>query len=511
MISRETYWNIHRLHELDRLTPGQVARILGMSETTARKWLETAEYNGRKVREISSIVDRWTTHIDRMLARHPYTAMQIFQELAGQGYDGSYSTVRRYVIKVRPPQPQAFLELSFEPGEAAQVDFGSCGTLSCGNVNRRLSVLMAVLCDSRLMYAEFVLCERLEHFLECQKNAFEAFRGVPRRVIVDNCKCAVLRHARHGHVEFNPRYLDFAGHYDFETVACNVRSPHEKGIAENAIGYFKKNFLSGREFTGLDQANCALRHWLENVANVRVHGTTGERPIDRFAAAESAALKPLPAAPFDCAAVEVRRADNRCRVSFDGNAYSVPQRCAGKQLTVKAKPDAVLLYDKETLVARHQRCYARKCTIADPDHNAGIREQRRRAREQNLRRDFLAIGPVAENFAKGLEDRQLAPRSHIRKIMAMVEMYGSEAVEEALESAVRFQAFRAEYIEHLIMQTTRPNAPYRGALHVPKAGDLLDIDVRRPDLDLYTVDGQEADEQAPDNDPQHNQKGQNNE
>ena len=488
MITRDVFWEIHRLQKVDRLTPGQIGRQLGLSEKTVRHWLGRDAFSGRSPRAESSVLDRHKPRVKRLLDRHPYTAVQIMQFLAADGFEGSYNTVRRYVNEIRPPRHQAFLELLFEPGEAAQIDFGSCGLVPCGGAMRRLSVCMIVLCHSRLMHAEFMPCERLEHFLTCQRNAFEMFGGVPGRMIVDNCKCAVLRHGRHGHVQFNPRYADFAGHYGFEPVACNVRSPHEKGRVENGIGYLRRNFLAGRAFGSLAEAGTALRDWLDNTANVRVHGQTGERPRDRFEKSEAAALRPLPALPADCARVEARRADSRCRVFFDGNGYSVPERCAGMRLTLKAEPETVRIYDREDMVARHARCYDRNKSIVDPDHRQGMRLLRRRAREQNLVRDFLALGSAAEVFRRELENRQIAPRTHLRRIMALAEMHGSEPVHEALESAIEYAAFRAEYIEHLVLQRKRGARAQSGALHVPRAGDLLDLRVEEPDMTLYSID-----------------------
>ncbi len=487
MISRDTFWKIHRLHKLDKLTPGQIARRLELNEKTVRHWLGRDSFSGRSPRGEQSILDRHKPRVRMLLERHPYTATQIFQLLAADGFEGGYSTVRRYVSQTRPPKRQSFLELSFEPGEAAQIDFGHCGLVPCGSAMRRLSVCMIVLCHSRLMHAEFMPCERLEHFLACQKNAFERFGGVPRRMIVDNCKCAVLHHGRHGHVRFNPRYADFAGHYGFEPAACNVRSPHEKGRVENGIGYLKKNFLSGRVFSSLAEAGTALRDWLDNTANARVHGRTGERPRDRFENSEAPALLPLPTLPADCARVETRRADKRCRLFFDGNGYSVPERCAGMQLTVKAEPEIIRVYDREDMVARHARCYDRGKSIVDPDHQQGMRLQRRQAREQNLVRDFLAIGPAAEIFGQELESRQINPRTHLRRILALVEMHGAEPVHDALESAAEYAAFRAEYIEHLVLRKKHGAAAQSSALHVPRAGDLLDLRIESPDMGLYEI------------------------
>ncbi len=485
MINREVFWSIHRLHETQGLSPGQIAAQLALAEGTVRRWLAQPGFEERKQRELNKLLDEYGPRIGTWLADFSYSAAQIFQRLREDGYQGSYRTVRRYVSQIRPPVREAFLPLSFAPGEALQVDFGACGFVPCGRTTRRLSVLLATLCHSRLMEGVFFLSERQEHFLGGLSMILEKIGGVPARIISDNLKSAVLRHGRHGHVEFHPRYADFAGHYGFEPVACRPGRPQEKGIDENAIGYLKKNLTAGRQFNSLAEANTALRHWLETIANVRRHAATGEQPIERFERDEKPALRPLPASSFDSAVTELRQADTRCRFWFDGNAYSVPQKCAGQAVTFKATPETVLVYLREDLVARHPRCYDRKQEITDPDHYEEIKAERRRAREQNLSRDFLALGPAAAAFLAGLEEKQLNPRHHLRKILALAEMYGATPVAAAMTDAVTFAACRSEYVEHLVLHRRRNHGPAAGVLHVPRAGDLLDLRVSSPDLNIY--------------------------
>jgi transposase len=485
MINREVFWSIHRLHETQGLTPGQIAAQLALAEGTVRRRLAQPGFEARKQREVERLLDEYGPRIGTWLAEFPYSAAQIFQRLREDGYQGSYRTVRRYVNQLRPPVREAFLPLSFAPGEALQVDFGACGFIPCGQTTRRLSVLLGTLCHSRLLAGVFFLSERQEHFLEGLRLILEQIGGVPARIISDNLKSAVLHHGRHGHVEFHPRYADFAGHYGFEPVACRPGRPQEKGIDENAIGYLKKNLTAGRQFHSLAEANTALRHWLETIANVRRHAATGETPLARFERDEKPALRPLPAVPFDCAATESRRADTRCRFWFDGNAYSVPQKCVGQAVTLKATPDAVRVYLHEDLVVRHLRSYDRKQEIIAPDHYQEIKAERRRAREQNLSRDFLALGPAAAAFLAGLEEKQLNPRHHLRKILALAEMYGPAPVAAAMTDAVTFAACRSEYVEHLVLHRRRNHNPAGGVLHVPRAGDLLDLRVTPPDMNIY--------------------------
>lgn len=176
-----------------------------------------------------------------MLEKYPYSAAQVWQRLREQGFEGGYSMVKAYVGMVRPKPQPAFLKLAFAPGECAQVDWGSFGSVPVGQTSRRLSFLVMVLCYSRMMDVEFTVSQTLEHFLACHQHAFEFFGGVPQTVRVDHLKSAVLKRALGEAPVFNPKYADFAKHNGFRIVPCHVGKGNEKGRVENGGGYVKKN------------------------------------------------------------------------------------------------------------------------------------------------------------------------------------------------------------------------------------------------------------------------------
>ncbi|MGB8143901.1 MAG: IS21 family transposase, partial [Chromatiaceae bacterium] len=170
------------------------------------------------------------------LDAQPLSAQQVYQRLCEAGYAGGVSIVKDYVRRIRPRPREAFLTLAFAPGELAQVDWGDGGTIAVGDSRRRLSFFVMVLAWSRQMYVEFTLSQTMEQFLAAHINAFNAL-GVPKKVMVDNLRCAVLRHVRGEPAQFNPRYLDFARHYGFEIVACAPAKGNEKGRVERGVGY----------------------------------------------------------------------------------------------------------------------------------------------------------------------------------------------------------------------------------------------------------------------------------
>jgi hypothetical protein len=181
----------------------------------------------------------------------------------------------------------------------------------------------------------------MECFLAANRHALEYFGASTRRAMHDNLKTAVLDRIPGYAPVFNPRYLDFAAHYGFKPVACNVGRGNEKGRVENSIGYIQKNFLNGLEISSLEALNAQARRWMEQVANVRLHRETGKRPCDAFKE-EKPTLQPLPLAGYDISCGRRVRATNRCRVAFESNRYTVPFEHAGALLELRVEPDRIV-------------------------------------------------------------------------------------------------------------------------------------------------------------------------
>jgi transposase len=484
MISYEQFCHIKDLQTHQGLKPPQIAEVLDLDPRTVAKWVAEDHYRPRQPTQRTSKLDPFQPDIVRLLERYPYSATQIFDRISEQGFDGGYGIVKRYVRKVRPRRPPAFLTLSFAPGECAQVDWGSFGSVPVGSTRRRLSFFVMVLCYSRMLYVEFTVAQTMEHFLAGHQHAFEFLNAVPQKVMVDNLKSAVLKRALGQAPVFNPKYLEFAHHYGFSIVPCNVGQAHEKGRVEHAVGYVKKNFLAGLDIPDFSALGPAVRHWLDTVANVRVHGETKQQPLDLFAQ-EQPCLRPLPAHPFDIATVCPVRASRQFRITLDTNRYSVPAQYAGQPLTLKTYPDRLCLYADEQLIARHPRSYDRHQDCEDPDHPKALLLQRKKARDQKLFVRFLALAPQADAYYQKLQQRRINPLHHVRNIVALSEIYPPQAVTRALEDALSLGAFSSEYIANLLEQRARiPPAP-AGALHLTRREDLLDVTLEPPDLTLY--------------------------
>jgi len=344
-------------------------------------------------------------------------------------------------------------------------------------------VSLLVLCHSRMLYVEFTLSQSMEHFLACHQHAFEFFGGVPEKLMIDNLKTGVLQRPLGQAIVFNPKYLDFAQHYGFTIKACGVRKGNEKGRVENAVGYVKKNFLNGLELTQFNALNPAIKSWMDDIANVRIHGETRKKPVDCLAE-DLAVMRPVNPNAYDVARIESVRSTKLFRVSLDSNRYSVPAEYASQALLLKIYPQRLCIYYQEKLIARHVRCFDRHQDIEDPDHPKELLKQRRCAQEQKLFQRFIALSPKAGDYYQQMEHKRLNARIHVRKIVGLSEIYGTEAVARAMEDAFVYEAFSSEYIANLLEQQ-KNRLPEAKALHLTRSEDLLNITLDKADVSLY--------------------------
>ena len=275
MIDYSTYCRIHSMKNKEGLKISQIAGELKLDETTVSRWLKKPTYTVRKQGTRGSLLDPYKESITRMLQYHCYSAMQIFQRITENGYEGGYTTVKIFVRKIRPPRHKAYLSLSFDPGDCAQVDWGYAGMIDVGSTRRRLSFFVMVMCYSRMMYVEFTLSETQEQFLACHEHAFEYFGRCPRRVMIDNLKSAVLSHQRGHQAVYHPRFV-------------------------------------------IGAINPAVKIWLDEVANVRKHAVTRKRPVDMFKD-ERSLLHPLTSVPYDVGISHNVTANSQYRVIFKTN------------------------------------------------------------------------------------------------------------------------------------------------------------------------------------------------
>lgn len=482
MITYEQFCQIKSLCN-EGLTASQIARKLELTHQTVSGWMKQGSYRQRKQGQPKSKLDPFKNRVIALLDKHPYSVAQIFNILKQEGYLGGDTILGDYIRKVRPKRKPAYLTLSFGPGECAQVDWGSYGSVTVGNTTRRLSFFAMVLCFSRMLYVKFTLSQKMEHFLQCHQEAFEFFGGVPEKIMVDNLKSAVLEHRTGQPIVYNPHYLDFAKHYGFDPRACNVRRGNEKGGVENAVGYVKKNLLSGFDIHDFKVLEPATKTWLDTIANVRNHGTTHKKPIEMFEL-EKPKLRPLPIHRYDVGITEQMRVNKCFRITLDTNRYSVPFEYSSQLVKLKRYPDKLRIYHSDKLIAEHLRSYERRRDFENPDHVVELLKQKRKAREQHHLTGFLMLSPIAESYYRKLQTRRFNAPHHVEKILALSEIYGTQKTARALQDAHDLEAISCEYIANLLEQREK-RLPQPGALHLTRREDLLEIELPQADINAY--------------------------
>lgn len=486
---RESLWQeIRHLHD-QGLSRRAISRRLAIHRRTVRQALKSERPPKAVSRRRGSIVDPHRGWLLAKLEQFPeLTAARLFHLLKERGYEGGVSLVREVVAELRPRLKPVYQNLYFAPGECAQVDWGAWQMLDVEGGQRRISFFCMVLCHSRMLFAEFFLGEKMEHWLQAQRHAFEFFGGVPRKVMVDNCKTAVLRARSHSEpVQINPDYQAFADHYGFAIVACDPYQPQQKGRIENAVGYLKGAFLAGRPTAPPEVLNPAVRHWLDTQANSRIHGTTGRQPQQAFLDEEKAALAPLPGSPHPGTVVSSVCVNSVCRISVDTNRYSVGPQFASRRLILHADAQRLRLFTPEnTFVCEHLRSYGRNLQICDPQHVRELADRNHRRHDEIHVKAFLTLGCAAQTYLQGLREKRPDYPNHIRKINSLAQIHGVEAVARALMDAGEHQAFSADHIENLITARNRPLVQ-PGPLHVTRNRDLLELEIPQPNLDIYNT------------------------
>lgn len=270
---------------------------------------------------------------------------RIWQDLVGEhGFSGSYSSVKRFIRRHGGGTPLPFRRMECQPGHEAQVDFGSGAWVIEDDKKRRTHVLRIVLSHSRKGYSEAVFKQDAENFIRVLENAFHAFGGVPKTLVIDNLKAAVKK-ADWFDPELNPKMVAFARHYNFVILPTRPYTPRHKGKIESGIKYVKNNALKGRIFASLAEHNRFLAHWERQVADTRIHGTTRKQVGRHFREVEQPSLLPLVQERFPFYHEGRRKVNRDGHVEVAKAYYSVPPEYLGRQLWVRWDSRMVRIYN----------------------------------------------------------------------------------------------------------------------------------------------------------------------
>ena len=365
-----------RLHQLGWGTR-RIAAELGCSRTTVKRYLEAGGWVAYRPPRRGRRLDGLESWLAERFRQHRGNADVVRQDLAReQGIAVSLRTVERAVAPLRRAlraEARACLRFETPPGRQLQVDFGET-RVAVGGAAVRVYLFVATLGYSRRTFVQAFRHERQPAWLDGIEAAFRYFDGIPQEVLIDNARALVAHHdAATREVRFNERFHAFARYWGFRPRACAPYRARTKGKDERGVGYVKHNAIAGHGFGSWAALEGHLAWWLREIADVRVHGTTGEAPLRRFQRDEATTLRPLDGRPPFCQMRElVRRVQADCAIELDANSYSVPWRLIGQNLQVVVAGGRVSIRHDGREVAVHAEAAGRHQRILDPAHFHGV-------------------------------------------------------------------------------------------------------------------------------------------
>ena len=414
--------------------------------------LTSASDDGSRARGRPSDCEPWRDIIQSK-CNQGLSAQRIYQDLTSEhSFGGSYYTVRRFVRRLEPVQELPFRRLECEPGDEAQVDFGTGAPVITPDGKRhRTHVFRIVLSHSRKAYSEAVYRQTTDDFLRCIENAFRHFGGAPRRLVLDNLKAAVKK-ADWFDPELNPKVRSFAEYYGFVFWPTRPRTPRHKGKVEKGIDYVQSNALKARRFTRLEEQNAFLLDWELTVADTRIHGTTRRQVGKHFADVERAALVPLPLTPFPSFHEGRRTVHRDGHVEVKRAYYAAPPEYLAREVWVRWDSRLVRIFnDRMEQIALHPRKepggFSTPPEFIDPKKISGVEK----GAAWLLRRVTTRLGPKSTAWAEAMI--QARGVEGVRVLLGLLSLSGrhpTSAIEQACEIAQGYGEYRLRTIRALL-------------------------------------------------------------
>jgi len=497
MIKVEERERIRRAYYVEEKSIRQIARELHHSRATVRKAILAAEPAGYKLKKprpapvlgpYKEQINELLEENERLPKKQRRTGRQIYETIQAAGYTGSASRVRGYIADQRRETKQrpVYLPLEFDPGQDAQVDWGTAEVVLNGE---RLAVELFCmrLCYSRRLFIMAFPAQKQEAFFAGHVHAFHFFEGVPHRIAYDNLKTAVLRVLEGKNRQEQEQFTLFRSHYLFASRFCTVGQGHEKGRVEKGVGFGRRNYLAAvPEFETFAALNAhLLTSCLKDDAR-----QVDRQPVTIGTAweMERPKLRPLPPQDFECCASKPVALNGYSQVEYETNRYSVPTDQAYPKLMLRAYPFHLEVVHLDKIIARHPRCYQRKQDILDPLHYLPLLEQRPGAFDhaKPVRRWRETWPPVYERLlahlrAKWPEGKGV--REFVR-ILQLHQEYPADVVAQAVTQALDYGCGQFDGVQICLRQLISPETPFP-ALELAEWPELVGVGEQPVDLNCY--------------------------
>jgi len=464
----------------------RIARELGVDRVTVRRYLVAAEPKSPTNPQTGSVAlsdsnspanpqtgnlhlastgpdslcEPWKEYIEAGLAAG-LSVQRIHQDLITERqFEGSYHSVRRYVLRLSKTLELPFRRMEVEPGEEMQVDFGQGAWVVEQGKRRRPHLFRVVLSRSRKGYSEVVWRQTTENFIRCLENAFRYFGGVTRTAVIDNLRAAVTR-SDWFEPELNPKVEEFCRHYGTVILPTKPATPRHKGKIEAGVKYVQNNALAGRQFESLAAQNVFLLEWEQHTADTRIHGTTKQQVGKIFNEVEKPRLLPLPASLFPVFEEAARTVHRDGHIELQKAYYSVPPEYVGRQVWVRWESRLVRIYNQRwEQIALHTRHEPGRFAT-DPAH---IHDHKRVIIERGA--DWLLdrarlIGKYSGTWAEQMFAQRgpYAIRS-LHGLLALAEKNPVVELERACQQAIECGAWRLRDLRELLSRSSTPQMTF---------------------------------------------------
>jgi transposase len=480
---------ILRLHHVEGWPVGTIADQLGRHHDTVERVLAHGGLPITKLVTRTRLVDPFVPFIHETLAKFPrLRASRLWAMAVARGYCGSKSGFRAIVCRLRPRrQAEAYLRRAVLPGEEAQVDWAHFGKLMVGRAQRDLFAFVMVLSFSRLRFVHFAMRAAMPSFLRGHVESFRFFGAVPRKILYDNLKSAVLE--REGDaVRFHPTMLALAGHYRFEPRACAPYRPNEKGRVERAIRDVREGFFAARSFASVEDLNAQARTWSQQIARERRVPDAKDKTVGDAFLEELPRMITLPGDDFPVEERVEVRIGKTPYARFDRNDYSVPHTHVCRLLRVIATDDRVRIIDPELptqVLADHRRSFDRDQRVEAEGHVLALVEEKRRAHQSRGFDRLFAAVPSSRTMMERLADQGANLGASTAGLLQLLDRVGADVLERAVADVLARGQLKLSAV-HFAVDRLRYEAGLQPALTVPVTDDLrANAQVRPHSLATY--------------------------
>lgn len=457
---------VRHLREVEELSIRQISDLLEMSRKKVTRLIERGGISGK---DRGSMIDPYRRLIEDWYETYPsLKATQVFDRLQTYGYPGRYTTVKEYTRRFRRKRKRMYHELSFLPGEEAQVDW----------MQRHFSFGVAygfvfILSYSRYLYVRFYPRQSMEFFLEGHMDAYKEIGGIPHQGRYDNLKSVVIR--RKPEIVFNTQFLDFARHYGFSVYPCTPGRANEKGRVERVIQDIG-HFLKADAFTDMNDLNRKLALW-RTERNGKVHRTTGKTPGEML---QEEKLKNLPQLSYKACRIQTGMVSSTGFISFETTRYSVPSAYSHQSSTLVIYPRHIEIVIRQRVVATHQRTFLKNQKIENPLHRERVLQVTPHFKYQRIYQLMAHMDSALDHFLKRAQDEGEDPLAAAYELFRLLRGISKHTLLSVVREATKLGTFRTAYITSRLQPSgTKAHPVY------PQDSKLLNITYERSDLTKY--------------------------